>query len=802
MPKTSKKFRLAVLCGGPSPERGISLNSARSLCDHLDQEAFEIVPIYFDLNVDAYRLSRAQLYSNTPSDFDFKLATDATALDRKQLIRELGRVDLVFPAIHGRFGEDGELQSLLEAHGVPFVGSPAQACRRCFDKYDANEAIRQQGFFALPSMVLSRGGSSAGPKIARFFKQHGIRRAVVKPAMGGSSLGVASVSTVAQALKHLNNLLGSGQYRRVVIEPFCEGREFTAVILQNRFDIPVCLLPVEIEADYSRHQIFDYRKKYLPTRQVTYHCPPRFPEEVLERIQIQAEQLFSFFGMQDFARFDGWLRPDGSIWFSDFNPVSGMEQNSFLFLQGARIGMSHRDVLHYIIREACRRRGVKAPAIVAREQKRKRKVVPVLFGGNTAERQVSLMSGTNVWLKLKGSKKFTSEAYLLDGSETDLPVKLRTVWKVPYALALNHTVEEVQSMCRTAHLDEGFLTRVRGMVWQKLALRPGEISEPEFRPKKLTLKQLIRESDYIFLGLHGGAGEDGTLQALLEQQRVRFNGSGSRASRLAMDKFASGAVVEQIGAKGIYTAPKMRFRFHDLAVLSGHALEVLWQEVKSELGSSSVIVKPSADGCSAGVVRIDSPVDLGVYLKHIRRGANRLEPGTLSTVSTIVELPTEVPSHILFEAFIETDRIAIEKNTLKIQPVSGWVEVTVGVVGERGRMRALNPSITVAAGDVLSVEEKFQGGTGINITPPPVKVLSRNHVRELRRRIERVAKALGLGGYARIDAFVHRRSGRVIIIEANTLPALTPSTVLFHQALAEPSPRYPREFLEHIIAEC
>jgi D-alanine-D-alanine ligase-like ATP-grasp enzyme len=116
-------------------------------------------------------------------------------------------------------------------------------------------------------------------------------------------------------------------------------------------------------------------------------------------------------------------------------------------------------------------------------------------------------------------------------------------------------------------------------------------------------------------------------------------------------------------------------------------------------------------------------------------------------------------------------------------------------------MRALNPSITVASGDVLTVEEKFQGGTGVNITPPPQDFVSTEVCAEAKRRIEMVAKVLGIGGYARIDAFLKIATGEILVIEANSLPGLTPSTVIFHQALSENPPLYPRAFLERIISQ-
>ena len=111
----------------------------------------------------------------------------------------------------------------------------------------------------------------------------------------------------------------------------------------------------------------------------------------------------------------------------------------------------------------------------------------------------------------------------------------------------------------------------------------------------------------------------------------------------------------------------------------------------------------------------------------------------------------------------------------------------------------MNPSITVAIGNILTLEEKFQGGTGINITPPPSPFVKPSAVKKAKQRMEIVAKALGIRGYARIDAFMHTKTGELIIIEANTAPGLTPSTVIYHQALAEDPPMYPLQFLEKII---
>ena len=342
-------MKIALLCGGPSLERGISLNSARSVLDHLESAEIEIIPIYFDQQKRPFKISKKQLYSNTPSDFDFKLTNFATPLSEKALIDTLKKADITFPVMHGAFGEDGEIQAFLEKQNIPFVGSGSIACKAVFDKYKANRFLQSKGFFTLPCAVV-KIFDEANPKIVKeFFDQNKITRAVVKPASGGSSIGVFSVGSISEALEKVELIFSKRMDTRVVLEPFATGNEFTVIVLQNRFGLPVAVMPTEIETDYTQHQIFDFRKKYLPTRRVTYHCPPRFDNRVVETIQIQAEQIFAATKMADFARFDGWVLPSGDIWFSDLNPISGMEQNSFLFQQAARVGLSHEEVLKYIL---------------------------------------------------------------------------------------------------------------------------------------------------------------------------------------------------------------------------------------------------------------------------------------------------------------------------------------------------------------------------------------------------------------------------------------------------------------------
>ncbi len=791
----NKKLKVGLLCGGPSLERGISLNSARSVLDHLEDENIEVVPFYFDPTRKPYKVSKAQLYSNTPSDFDFKLKSEASPLTEQTLIKELKKCDIAFPAMHGLMGEDGEIQKFFEKNKIPFIASPSSACELVYNKFNTNELLSEKGFFTLPSILLRKDDKNNKKNIENFFRIHSLKRAIVKPATGGSSIGVFSVDSINEAVTKMEYIFNSQMDSSVVIEPFARGRECTIIVLQNKKGKPVALVPTEIEMSYAGGAVFDYRKKYLPTHGTMYHNPARFTDTQIKKIQKQAEAIFVLFGMRDFARLDAWVLDDGNIWFSDINPVSGMEQNSFLFQQGARIGLSHQDLLHYIVTNACARYGIKIPK--NKKVNQKRKVVNVLFGGPSSERQVSLMSGTNIWLKLRKSKIYEPKPFVLD---FDL-----NIWELPYSFVLNHTVEEILYTAKNAKSILGKLEPLLKNIHQELGLKKSDIKEPFFLPRKYTLKEFIKKSKFVFMGLHGSPGEDGILQALFEKKNVKYNGSNSKVSAICMDKFVTGQMINNMHIPEIHSAYQKVVKVKEIKDYRNFFAKLL-----KELKAKTIIVKPRADGCSSGIFRLFDARDLEKYVGFVRKGAHFVPAGTFKNQKDIVDMPTSVVSELLFENFIETDTIKIDGIKLKYMKKTGWVEVTVGVYTYHpafgtppkiggDEIRVMNPSITVSEGEVLSVEEKFQGGTGVNITPPPASIIKPAILKKIKERIGLVASGVGIEGYARIDAFVKTDTGEVNVIEINNLPGLTPSTVIYHQALAELTPMFPTTFLEQLI---
>lgn len=790
--KTSKLsiFKLAVICGGPSQERGISLNSARSVMDHLKSSSIEIVPIYVDYQKHFYQISPAQLYSNTPADFDFKLSQTAIKLNSSTLKELLKSVDLVFPVIHGTFGEDGEIQALLEEYDVPFVGHSSASCKWMFRKHQAAETLRSHGFPTLPQAFLSSQTYKPEQIIESFFHQYSLERAIVKPTVGGSSIGVYSVRTPQEALLRIREIFEKRIDCHALIEPFCIGKEFTIVIFENARGEPVALIPTEVDLSYANNEIFDYRKKYLPTNQAAYHTPPRFSQQIVNHIRMHAEQIYTLFGMRDFVRLDGWVMEDESIYFTDINPISGLEQNSFLFRQASILGMTHRQSLEYILKRACQRYGLSFPTEESQENQSKLPVY-VLFGSHNAERQVSLMSGTNVWLKLLQSQQHAPIPFLCD------PQGL--IWELPYSFTLNHTVEEIYANCLNAQLEKEAWQKTIDAIQAKL----GRISLSYSNPCQMLLDQfLIRAQQnqaFVFIAMHGGEGENGTLQRQLEKYQIPFNGSNAETSALCMDKYLTGQVIQQLADPDILTVPKKDINFEQMKRCSSTDFEQMWYKWCQELDCQRLIVKPRYDGCSAGIVLLQSAQDLERYCHFLYQQVTFIPAFSFANQSEPIEMPSSLNSNYLLEPYIETDSIMIEQDKLSCLLKEGWIELTVGVLEQNGIYHALNPSITVAEGAILSLEEKFQGGTGINLTPPPPEILFPSATQKIKRLIERSAQALGIQNYARLDIFFNRLTEKMILIEANTLPGLTPSTVIYHQGLAEQPSLAPLALLDKII---
>ncbi|KAK9734334.1 hypothetical protein RND81_04G132500 [Saponaria officinalis] len=861
--RREKCLRVGLICGGPSMERGISLNSARSVLDHIQGGDLEVKCYYIDCQLNAFAISSAQLPNCQIFQVTgvFSLAQGFTSLS-EFMDHLAASVDIVFPVIHGPFGEDGTIQELLERLKIPFVGTKASGCRKAFDKYEASLELGRKGFLTIPTFLV-QGGERDETDLLRWFERNHLDveagKVVVKPARGGSSIGVSVAYGVTDSFHKASRIVSEGIDDRALIEPFIEGgREFTVIVLDVGTGSgcnPVSLLPTEVELQFhsgfdtkEKDAIFNFRRKYLPTQQVAYHTPPRFPIDVIGMIREGASTLFQHLGLSDFARIDGWYLPSSQIYssrvlseksepgvllFTDINLISGMEQTSFLFQQASKVGYSHSKILRSILQNACSRftslasYSVESHSLLKRQKqsfvketdgKRSgvRKVF-VIFGGETSERQVSLMSGTNVWLNLQAFDDLDVAPFLLapaspyvDGDQ-DGKLSSKAVWSLPYSLVLRHTTEEILAACVEAMEPERaeLTSHLRKQVVNDLVERSGkqnsftDFDVPDGSPEKYSLEDWIRLAKEtqatVFIAVHGGIGEDGTLQSLLEAEAIPYTGPGVMASKVCMDKVATSLALKHLVGSGVLTIDKEVRRRQDLIHMP---IADTWQELTTKLQCETLCIKPAKDGCSTGVARLRCVEDMRIYVKALENRLLQIPPNSFSKAHGTIEMPNPPPELLIFEPFIETDEIKVSSKShcFTWEGHSRWVEVTVGVIGTQGSMHSLSPSVTVKeTGDILSLEEKFQGGTGINITPPPASVISQDALERSKQRIELIANTLKLEGFSRIDAFVNVDSGEVLVIEVNTVPGMTPSTVLIHQALAEQPPMYPHQFFRKLL---
>lgn len=785
------KIKVLLIVGGASKENGISLNSCRSVSDHLP-ENIEKKILYYNSKLEPFIIDSSFLYCNTPKDFEFKLSSFSNPLSKDELNTFLKSIDFAIPLIHGPFGEDGELQEILESNNVPFLGSSSKSCKEAFDKYEAYQKLDKNNYKVLPHILVNLNEDNENiilEKINSFFKNK-FENYIVKPCRGGSSIDVYKVNSIDECLNAINKIKEGNVYKRILIEKFVKGREFTVIILENLNNEAVSLIPSEIIIKKNEESLFDYRKKYLATNETRYIHPPEINNTKLSELRNTSEKIFKLFKLKDYVRIDGWILEDDEIIFTDINCASGMEQNSFFFLQSALLGFSHKSIINYLFCNALKKSKINYELPL--DSNENKEEIGVIFGGETAEKNVSIMSGTNVWLKLKKSNRYSPKPYFLDPE--------LNVWEIPYAFALFHTSEEIKEVCENSLQLNNKLKSLRAEILALLNPDSKIELEKNFIAKKYSVTEFLKNQDLLFIALHGDFGEGGELQKLCEKHSVIYTASKPEVLKLCMDKAETGEFIKKLNHPEIATADRLKIEVEKLTFDNEEELLKLWNKLESlRVKSNALIVKPLGDGCSAGIARLETIQDLKTYIEFLKNNIPFIPANDLSAENRQIEMPTNIPKYIIFEEFIETDKIKSENNKPIIEEKSGYIEITVGVRGTLDNLKAMNPSITVTDLHVLTLEEKFQGGTGVNVTPPPKEIVSSEMVEKVKKNISYLANKVKISGIARIDCFLERKTGKLIIIEMNAIPGLSPSTVAYHQAFAEDPPLNPTEFLEEIV---
>ena len=329
------RLHVAVLMGGSSEERGVSLASGCEVAAALRAAGHRVTSIDAAVGVMPAALERRIRASGIGrAVVPLPGATPANVLPEAGIIRlepALAEADVVFLALHGGAGEDGTVQTLLEVAGIPYAGSGPVACALAMDKDLTKRLLRDAGV-ATPDWM---AGVAAGREVV---DRLGLP-VIVKPVSGGSSVRLTLARSAEEVAEATEEAGGGGD--AVMYEVYVRGREFTVGIVGGDA-LPV----VEIEPE---HELFDFRCKYEAGMAVET-APARIPDGLAEALQAEALRVHALLRMEHFSRVDFMVDGTGKAWCLEANTLPGLTSNSLLPKAGRAAGLEFPELCERISR--------------------------------------------------------------------------------------------------------------------------------------------------------------------------------------------------------------------------------------------------------------------------------------------------------------------------------------------------------------------------------------------------------------------------------------------------------------------
>ena len=355
------RIRVAVVYGGRSSEHGISVVSAGSVLSALDPAKYEVVPIGITpagawvltgedpekLQITGRSLPAVEVGTSVMLPAD-PTAGGLVVVEPGEGARALQSVDVVFPVLHGRYGEDGTIQGLLEMAGVPYVGAGVFASAAGMDKEFTKKLLRAEGLPVGEFAVLRSAEGILAVDVADL----GLPL-FVKPARAGSSVGITKVRDWSQ---YRDAVVEAFRYdTKVLVEAAVAGREVECGVLEDADGRPVASTPAEIRL-VRGHDWYDFEAKYLDDA-CEFDLPPDLPAPVLATIREMACRAFTALDCAGLARVDFFVLPDGSPVINEVNTMPGFTPISMFPRMWAASGLSYPELVDRLIASALRRAG-------------------------------------------------------------------------------------------------------------------------------------------------------------------------------------------------------------------------------------------------------------------------------------------------------------------------------------------------------------------------------------------------------------------------------------------------------------
>lgn len=345
------KIRVGIIFGGMSSEREVSLNSGRNVYDNLDRESYEAVPIFMDASGFLWILPWQLISQNTTVDVTEHLEREAKRITYESL---RDRIDIAFLALHGKYGDDGCIQGVLELLGIPYTGPGVLASALGMDKIIQQKILAAEGIGVPRSdEVTEHEWNHHREDVTKRLTEKFSFPFVTKPSREGSSVGVTIVRDAASLASGIDEAL---KWDRVaLVEEYLDGVEFSSIILEEDGEA----FPLSLTEIHPQSEFYTYDDKYMPGRCRKFTPPRNLPKEVVEKIKAEAVRAFKALGFRCYGRIDGFVLKDGRVLITDPNSSSGMAPSSFFFEQAAEQGMLPSMIITRLIEIAIRIHGEK-----------------------------------------------------------------------------------------------------------------------------------------------------------------------------------------------------------------------------------------------------------------------------------------------------------------------------------------------------------------------------------------------------------------------------------------------------------
>lgn len=356
---------IVLLFGGRSSEHEISCVTAAGVLSAVDTARFRVIPVGItkrgvtvlaDDQVGGFALDAEHMpevrdngtrihWPESPE------ARELTVTRADGSTESLGDIDLVFPVLHGPYGEDGTLQGMLDLLGIRYVGSGVLASALCMDKHYTKTVLAAAGLMVAPWRTVTRAQIAADPKLAQRVLDELELPVFVKPARAGSSVGVSKVRTADEMDAALALAFESDS--SVLIETGIAGREVELAVLGGR-DGVTRVSAVAGEIVFTGREFYDYEAKYLGAAGIELSCPADLTADELALLRTEAARAFDAVGCDDLARVDFFLTDDGAV-VNEINTMPGFTPISMFPTLWQQSGLSYGELVTELIELALAR---------------------------------------------------------------------------------------------------------------------------------------------------------------------------------------------------------------------------------------------------------------------------------------------------------------------------------------------------------------------------------------------------------------------------------------------------------------